>query len=161
MAATKKKELSIGVIMLGAGIVYLIMTSRLPGHSGIDATFVPYLLGGMMCLLGAIHLLTIFKAPQAVESAPAEGEEKAEPVSVRTVCLTLALMAGYVALLKPVGFPILTVVYLYLQFVVLTPVSQKVSHISYLLIALVTSAVVYFLFREAFDLMLPPGLLDL
>ena len=51
-------------------------------------------------------------------------------------------------------------VYLYLQFIVLTPVNQKIRHLSYLLIAVVSSAAIFLLFREAFDLMLPAGLLN-
>jgi len=66
----------------------------------------------------------------------------------------------YVVLLGPVGFPIMTALYLYLQFIVLTPVNQKVRHLLYAAIAVVTSAVIYLLFREAFDLLLPAGLLN-
>ena len=160
MATNKKKELIIGGVMLAVGVIYLIMTTRLPGHKGIDATFVPYLLASMLCILGLIHLVTVFKAPQAVEGGSEESEGPPETVSVRTVCLTLGLIAGYVALLQHVGFMIMTVAYLYLQFLVLTPVTQKANHIAYAVIAIATSVVVYFLFREAFDLMLPAGLLN-
>ncbi|WP_313506270.1 tripartite tricarboxylate transporter TctB family protein, partial [Stutzerimonas kunmingensis] len=66
----------------------------------------------------------------------------------------------YVVLLGPVGFPIMTALYLYLQFIVLTPVDHKVRHLPYAAIAVVTSAVIYLLFREAFDLLLPAGLLN-
>ncbi len=54
----------------------------------------------------------------------------------------------------------MTVVYLYLQFLILTPVSQKPKHLTYLLISVISSAVIFLLFREAFDLMLPAGLLN-
>jgi len=76
------------------------------------------------------------------------------------VLLTLGLILGYIALLGPVGFPLMTVVYLYLQFLVLTPVQHKANHLVYLLIAVVCSAVIFLLFRQAFDLMLPAGLLN-
>lgn len=160
MAANKKKELIIGAVMLAAGIIYLILTARLPSHDGIDATFVPYLLATTLCVLGLLHLVTVFKAPQAVEGTSEEGEGAPETISVKTVIVTLALIAGYVALLQHVGFLIMTVVYLYLQFLVLTPVTQKANHIAYAAIAVATSVVIYFLFREAFDLLLPSGLLN-
>ena len=51
-------------------------------------------------------------------------------------------------------------VYLYLQFLVLTPVNQKARHLTYLLIAVACSAIIFLLFREAFDLLLPAGLLN-
>ena len=160
MATTKKKELLIGIAMLGAGLGYLLMTIQLPRHDGIDAAFVPSLLSAMLCLLGFLQLLSV----RGLSTAVAEGESEVEgqaPASsdIKTVVKTLALIVGYIALLNPVGFPIMTAIYLYLQFIVLTPLDHRVNHLVYALIALVTSAITYLLFREAFDLMLPSGLL--
>ena len=160
MATSKKKELLIGVAMLGTGLGYLLMTTQLPRHDGIDAAFVPSLLSAMLCLLGFLQLLSV----RGLSKAVAEGEVEVEgetPASsdIKTVVKTLALIVGYIALLNPVGFPIMTAIYLYLQFIVLTPLDHRVNHLVYALIALVTSAITYLLFREAFDLMLPSGLL--
>lgn len=160
MATSKKKELLIGVAMLGTGLGYLLMTTQLPRHDGIDAAFVPSLLSVMLCLLGFLQLLSV----RGLSTAVAEGESEVEgqaPASsdIKTVVKTLALIVGYIALLNPVGFPIMTAIYLYLQFIVLTPLDHRVNHLTYALIALVTSAITYLLFREAFDLMLPSGLL--
>lgn len=44
MGDAKKRELVLGIIMLVAGIVYLVLTSQLPRKQTIDASFVPYLL---------------------------------------------------------------------------------------------------------------------
>ena len=168
---TKKKELIIGIAMIGASLAYLVMAYRLPGHQGVDAGTVPLLLAGLMILLGAIQLLSALAtktAPPSEQSSqlasdlpqvPTEQAPK-DVIEPRTVLLTLGLMLGYIALLGTVGFPIMTVVYLYLQFLVLTPVSQKPRHLTYLLISAVSSAVIFLLFREAFDLMLPAGLLN-
>ncbi len=156
MATSKKKELLIGVAMLGTGLGYLLMTTQLPRHDGIDAAFVPSLLSAMLCLLGVLQLLSV----RGLSKAVAEGEGEAPASSdIKTVVKTLALIVGYIALLNPVGFPIMTAIYLYLQFIVLTPLDHRVNHLVYALIALVTSAITYLLFREAFDLMLPSGLL--
>ncbi|WP_341520057.1 tripartite tricarboxylate transporter TctB family protein [Pseudomonas sp. G.S.17] len=160
MATCKKKELIIGAAMLGTALGYLLMTLKLPGHSGIDAAFVPVLLAGMLCLLAVIQLFGAFSTPQApADNLPKiDAEETNSAIDVKTVVKTLALIVGYIALMNPIGFPIMTVIYLYLQFIVLTPLDHKVRHVTYALIALTTSAVIYLLFREAFDLMLPAGL---
>ncbi|MBD9398977.1 MULTISPECIES: tripartite tricarboxylate transporter TctB family protein [unclassified Pseudomonas] len=169
---TKKKELIIGIAMIGASLAYLVMAYRLPGHQGVDAGTVPVLLAGLMILLGAMQLfsaLAIKTAPaseqpssQLASELPQVPTEQApkDVIEPKTVLLTLGLMLGYIALLGTVGFPIMTVVYLYLQFLVLTPVSQKPRHLTYLLVSAVSSAVIFLLFREAFDLMLPAGLLN-
>jgi putative tricarboxylic transport membrane protein len=158
MATSKKKELLIGVAMLGTGLGYLLMTSQLPRHDGIDAAFVPSLLSAMLCLLGFLQLLSVRGLATAVAEGEVEGQAPASS-DFKTVLKTLALIVGYIALLNPVGFPIMTAIYLYLQFIVLTPLDHRVNHLAYALIALVTSAITYLLFREAFDLMLPSGLL--
>lgn len=160
MATHKKKELVVGFVMLGTALGYLLMTLKLPGHSGIDAAFVPMLLAVMLCVLAGIQIFSAFGTPQA----PADGVPHVDPeaprssVDVPTVVKTLALIVGYIALMNPVGFPIMTAVYLYLQFIVLTPHDHKVGHFSYAAIAVLTSVAIYLLFREAFDLMLPAGL---
>lgn len=165
MNTLNKKELIIGLAMLGASLTYLVLAQQLPGHDGVDAATVPKLLAGFLCLLGLMQLASAFAKPKAAtepsSSQQAETEEPAaEIIEPKTVIKTLGLILGYMALLGPVGFPIMTVVYLYLQFLVLTPVNQKARHLTYLLIAVICSALIFLLFREAFDLLLPAGLLN-
>ncbi|MCD1607512.1 MULTISPECIES: tripartite tricarboxylate transporter TctB family protein [Stutzerimonas] len=163
MTTANKKELTIGVAMLGASIAYLVMAYRVPGHDGIDAATVPTLLAILLCLLGALQTLSAIgnrARPAAESDADAPEQTSASVVEPLTVLKTLGLILIYVVLLGPVGFPIMTALYLYLQFIVLTPVNQKVRHLLYAAIAVVTPAVIYLLFREAFDLLLPAGLLN-
>ena len=166
MNTLNKKELIIGIAMLGASLTYLVLAQQLPGHDGVDAATVPKLLAGFLSLLGVMQLVSAFAKPKvatepAASPAPAEAEEPTvEIVEPKTVIKTLGLILGYMALLGPVGFPIMTVVYLYLQFIVLTPANQKARHLTYLLIAVICSALIFLLFREAFDLLLPAGLLN-
>ena len=163
MTTANKKELIIGVAMLGASIAYLVMAYRVPGHDGIDAATVPTLLAFLLCLLGALQTLSAIgnrARPTAESDADAPEQTSASVVEPLTVLKTLGLILIYVVLLGPVGFPIMTALYLYLQFIVLTPVDHKVRHLPYAAIAVVTSAVIYLLFREAFDLLLPAGLLN-
>ena len=169
---SNKKELIIGLAMIGVSLTYMVLAYQLPGHDGVDAGTLPTLMAGLLTLLGAMQLLGAFtkKAPVPVQTVqpqasdlpeiPKEDGSAPEVVEPKTVMLTLGLILGYMALLGPVGFPIITVVYLYLQFLVLTPVTHKPKHVTYLLIAVASSAVIFLLFREAFDLMLPAGLLN-
>lgn len=163
MTTANKKDLTIGVSMLGTSIAYLVMAYRVPGHDGIDAATVPTLLAILLCLLGVLQTLSAFgnrKRPAAESDADAPEQTSASVVEPLTVLKTLGLILIYVVLLGPVGFPVMTTLYLYLQFIVLTPVDHKVRHLPYAAIAVVTSAVIYLLFREAFDLLLPAGLLN-
>ncbi len=154
MADKKRFEFFLGLIMLMVGLAYLWATTNIPRkHDGIDASFVPYILGSMCSLLGVLQLLAAAKLKPAADAS-------ASKVDYSTLLKTLALIAGYVALLSWVGFPIMTAVYLITQIYVLTPADQKPRWVLYASVAVVTSAVVYLLFRNAFDLMLPLGWLD-
>ena len=156
MDSYKRNELIAGLAMLGAGVAYLVLTMNLPRRGTIDAAFVPWVLAVSLCLLGALQLWMWRKLPdKSVEPA-----EKPEAIDYPTVFKTLALVLLYTALMEPVGFVITTVLYLYAQFIVLTPGEQKVKHLQYALIAVVSAVLIFYIFRHGFDLLLPVGLLD-
>lgn len=159
MDTYKKKELVVGAVMLCAGLFYLILTINLPRKGTIDASTVPYVLAIALCLLGFLQLLGARKAVRPETDTDDEAPKAA--ADYPTVLKTLALIAIYIALLEKVGFLITTALYLYAQFIVITPSDQKVKHLSYVIIAVVASVAIYFTFRHGFDLMLPAGFLDL
>jgi putative tricarboxylic transport membrane protein len=159
MDAYKRKELLVGALMLGAGLFYLFLTINLPRKGFIDASTVPYVLSVGLCLLGIMQLVISAKATRPTTDPDAEAEPSDGHPDYPTVFKTLGLIAVYVALLQKVGFPIMTVLYLYAQFIVITPREQKVNHLLYLIIAVVASAVIFVTFRQGFDLMLPTGFL--
>ena len=155
MDPAKKKEVVIGAAMLATGLIYLFLTANLPRKAFIDAAFVPYLLAAGMCILGVLQLLAAWgQAPREDAAAAEAGPD------YLTGGKTLGLIVGYIAVLQWLGFPIATVAYLYLQFLVLTPHDHRISHGRYLLIALCAAVFIYVVFRHGFDLLLPAGLLD-
>ena len=151
----KKREFALGIIILVAGIAYLFLTSQLPRKQFVDAAFVPYVLGSIMTLLGVLQLRA---ASAFVPKAPSA--KAADTVDYATVVKTVGLVVAYVALMEYVGFPIMTVLYLVAQFTVLTPLRKKVNYPLYIVIAVISSAFIFLLFRYAFDMMLPVGPLD-
>ncbi|MBC3382944.1 tripartite tricarboxylate transporter TctB family protein [Pseudomonas sp. SWRI12] len=156
MDSYKRNELIAGLAMLGAGIAYLVLTMNLPRRGTIDAAFVPWVLAVALCLLGALQLWVWRKLPDK----SAEPVEKPEAIDYPTVIKSMALVLLYTALMEPLGFVITTVLYLYAQFIVLTPADEKVKHLRYALIAVVSAVLIFYIFRHGFDLLLPVGLLD-
>ena len=77
------------------------------------------------------------------------------------MALSLILALLYVFLLKPVGFIICTLFYLFGQIIVLAPDTHRTKKdlIMYLIIDVVFTLVVYFLFRMGFKIVLPAGIL--
>ncbi|OIN93625.1 MAG: hypothetical protein AUJ20_03645 [Comamonadaceae bacterium CG1_02_60_18] len=156
MANKKRNEFFLGLIMLFVGLGYLWATANVPRKSeGIDASFVPYILGSICSVLGVLQLLG---AARLVAVTTSDANDSS--VDYPTVWKTLVLIVAYVALLSWVGFPVVTIAYLMAQFYVLTPADQKPNWVLYALVSVVAAAGVYLLFRHAFDLMLPLGWLD-
>ena len=71
--------------------------------------------------------------------------------------LTLLLIAGFIAALRPLGFPLATALYLFLQFLVLTPRATRPPLPLYAGLAVASAAVIFATFRYGFDLLLPAG----
>ena len=154
MGSKKTREFATGAFFLAVGLGYLYMTSTLPRKQFIDAAFVPYILAFIMCLLGVLQMR---EAKNRGIGDSSGAEDKAD---YRTVSKTLGLIIAYAAFLEPIGFPIMTVIYLFFQFVVLTPEDKKINYLIYGAIAIITSVTVYITFRHAFDMILPVGLLN-
>lgn len=155
MGDAKKREFTLGLIILVLGLGYLFMTSQLPRKHAVDASFIPYVLGSILCLLGVLQL----RAAAKLSGKAADGKA-ADFADYPTVWKTVGLIVIYVALLGLVGFPIMTVLYLFAQFIVLTPVHKKANYVLYGVVAMISSAAIFLTFRYALDLMLPVGLLN-
>lgn len=158
MGDAKKREYILGIVILVAGIFYMILASqvKVPPRPGVhvDAAFVPYVLSSIMCILGVLQL----RAAKNFVPKPATGKD--DDVDYGTVGKTISLVFGYVALMGYLGFPLMTVLYLVAQFTVLTPHDKKVNYVLYWVIAIISSAFIYLTFRYAFDMMLPVGPFD-
>ena len=78
----------------------------------------------------------------------------------KRVLSSIILVLIYVFLLKPVGFIITTIVYLLLQMLVLSPDEERdTKHIVRLVVIdVIFTFVVFFLFRYGFKIVLPAGI---
>ncbi len=159
MVETRTKEAVVGVLMLAAGLGYLFITSNLPRRGAVDAAFVPYVLALATVGLGAIQILTSLRRPKKPAAGQSSGAKGGQPGgNLIPVAKTLVLVAAFTAALRPLGFPIAAALYLFLQFVVLTPRDgKKVRYPFYAVMAVACAAVIFVTFRYGFDLMLPAG----
>ncbi|MBM3605069.1 MAG: tripartite tricarboxylate transporter TctB family protein [Alphaproteobacteria bacterium] len=160
------KDVIVGLAMTGAGIIYLRMTAALPTKDGVDAATVPTMLAWMMIALGLAELVGAWRRHSAQATrdltAPTLATATVPPApavssGMVTVVLTLVLIAGFVAALRPLGFPIATALYLFLQFLLLTPRSSRPPVALYAGLAAGASALIFATFRYGFDLLLPAG----
>lgn len=147
------RDVIVGGAMTAAGILYLRMGNALPEKDGVDAATVPGILAWMMIALGLVELVGALRRPAVAGEVEATGAT----AGLLTVGLTLALIAGFVALLRPLGFPIATALYLFLQFLVLTPRGGRPPVPLYAGLAVGAAVFIFVTFRYGFDLLLPAG----
>ena len=150
----RTRELIVGACMLGAGIGYFTLAGEIPRRGAIDAAFVPQILAWMMIGLGLMQLV---QAWRSLPEGAASDTPPFRPGPYVTVGLSLATIAVFIALLRPLGFPIAAAGFLFLQFLLLTPSDRRRRPILYAGLAILAATVIFLTFRYAFNLMLPAG----
>lgn len=160
MQDVRAREMLVGIMMLAAGTIYLYLTAGLPRRGTVDAAFIPYVLAFAMIALGLAQTFVGWRRP-ATDTTVGRDADGETPTRGRpnyaTVVKTLLLFAGFTALIRPLGFPVAAAIYLFLQFIVLTPADGKPNYLFYLALAPVCAAVIFVSFRYGFDLILPAG----
>lgn len=134
--------------------------------SKIGADFVPKLVAIGMLILSVFYLIQAIKQQVRVNregntNAPTEtdidGKEK-KKISPLSVLATVGLLVLYIALLPFIGFLITTTVYLFFQMYLLADKTERRIPL-FVIISVVTSIFIYFIFKYVFYLMLPSGIL--
>lgn len=144
--------------------LYETTTVKIFGGSataGVNAQTVPKLWGG--CLM-ALSIILIVRALLKMKSEKGGKSLRDWLQSVRNrreVVYTFILLILYAALMKPVGFIITSIVYVYLQIWVLTPLEKRNGKVRKIAagLAVFFSVSLYFLFTNYLMVMLPPGIL--
>lgn len=151
--------LVVSVIMFFTAYSFEALTTSLVGPA-----FMPQVIAIIMAIFSVVIAVNGFKKSKAADEEidiPASAEEElivTEKKSYKPVLISLALMIIYVALLPYIGFLIMTSVYIFFQMLILSHVTHRKVWL-FLLISVVTSATIYYLFRNVFYVMLPTGII--
>lgn len=152
-----KQDYIVGAAITAFGVVYIILTANLviPGSlqgSLVNAKFMPYILGVVMTVLGIAQIVVGAITPKSEQAAK-------KKTDYRSLLLSAVLMVLYVLLIEPVGFIVTSVVYLFVEFWLLTPPDKPRRPLLYLSIAVIGPVLTYLIFRYGFDMLLPVGIL--
>jgi putative tricarboxylic transport membrane protein len=130
--------------------------------SKIGSAFFPKLLSVILFMLGLQLLVSglIHSYQNKRRSISSDSSQKgAERTLDIAVVLTPLLIFAYFMLVKPLGFIISTTLYLFFQIWTLYS-DARMNKVLIASASLFFSIVVYFIFRTAFDLYLPAGILE-
>ena len=156
----KYGDLVVSIFFMVLSAVMIFAAKLLPKSKvmEIGPDFMPTVIGALTFILAAIlFIITVknFKQHLAdVENA------KVEECEYKQMLLSLLLILVYVFTLQPIGFIITTIVYLPLQMLVLAGEGNRTKKeiITTVIISVVFTFVVFFLFRYGFKIVLPAGI---
>lgn len=188
--AEKRKELLVSGAFAAFALFYFASTFSIAQYDAFGATSmnsasIPRILAVLMIVLSIVRIYQIIKpaaAPvdaaankiesesakeqkqQDIETAIAEAEknEANTGIDYYSVGLTMIFLVLYMAGLDYLGFLVATFVYMLAQMLLMTKKSErKSSWIKCLVLSLIFTIAIYYLFNNIFELLLPRGLFDL
>ena len=156
----KYGDIIVGIFFMALSAILMVMAQMLPKSKvmEIGPDFMPMVIGGLtFALAAAFTFLSVknFKM-HAAEIDPA----KLPDCDYKRVLLSVILVLVYVFVLQPVGFIVSTLVFLPLQMLVLSPEDKrgKKDIMMLLIIDVIFTMAVFFLFRYGFKIVLPAGI---
>lgn len=159
MFLKKYGDLITSVFFLIFGVWLIITAKMLPESAivSIGPDFMPMVIGVIMVILAAILLV---QSIMGIKKNTAEIKPDEDKPEYKRVIESLVLSLAYVLLLQPVGFIVSTLVYLFAQIFVLAPDVNRTKKdiIIFLIVDVVFTFIVFFLFRYGFKIVLPAGI---
>ena len=156
----KYGDIVVGIFFMVLSAVMIAMAQMLPKSKVMDIgpEFMPTVIGILTFVLAAMLLFLSIKnfKLNTKEIDPASIEK----CDYKRVLASVILVLVYVYMLQPVGFILCTLVFLLLQMLVLSPDDErdKKHIIKLLIIDVIFTLVVFFLFRYGFKIVLPAGI---
>lgn len=156
----KYGDIVVGVFFMILSAIMMVMAQMLPKSKvmEIGPDFMPMVIGILTFVLAAI--LTFLNVKN-LKMRIAEIDPASIPdCDYKRVFLSVILVLIYVFVLQPVGFIVSTLVFLPLQMLVLSPDDKrgKKDITLLLIIDVIFTLAVFFLFRYGFKIVLPAGI---
>ncbi len=162
-----KMNMLAGGVLFAFAAAYFILSWQIPNFKGlgappIDAKFVPRLWGGLLMLLS---LLVFIRGLREYLKLKKEGKLEKSGTSLmdrvmenREVIMTFLCLLIYIWLLQPVGFIIMSALYIFAESMILTPKEKRKPLIA-AIVGVVAAVAVDFAFVNLLHVLLPAGIL--
>ena len=136
--------------------------------SKVGPDFMPKIIASMIMIFSIIIIANGLKkakvhnentgAYQESQGDDTKSVSKDEKKNLLPVMMTLGLMIGYFVLIPILGFLLMTALYLFLQMLLLSHKSNRKIWL-FAILSIATSALIYYVFRSVFYVMLPTGII--
>ena len=162
MQFKRYKDLAFGSAALVFSGFYLVYATQIKTRpkltpSYASAKIMPLLLGGLLAVLSVLCIVQgIRKLRTAAQEEP---QTKADKGDLTAVVLTFAVIIGYTVILPMLGFCLSTIIYLFLQMLVLAPKSKR-NYALFAIVSIVFTAIIFAAFRVGLQQLLPRGVIE-
>lgn len=146
-----------GSVLAVIGVVMLVESRHVRALMAMEfgPKIMPQIYSVGLIVLGAV--IAISGWLRARQNPDAAQSSHLGNVSKKNVIFTMGLIAFYVAALRPLGFIVTSITYLFLQIIVLGGVPNRRQLLSAAIVAVSISFGIYHLFYGVFNVFLPPG----
>ena len=145
------------------GVVFLILSRGIEvkaKNGDVGSAFFPALVGGLIT-----SIISVRKKQNVVLSNEEKGLEKQEEMELKDnykkVILSFIYLIVYAAMLKPLGFVISSICYLFFQINIMTEKPDKKQEIVFIVLAVCVPVIVNLIFVNVFSMALPQGILGI
>ncbi len=154
MSSKKISETIVNIVLVlfGAALWVTAQNIEVGAAMGQGGDFMPKLCSSIWMVLSILILVFGLRTPDA------GGKDS---VSIKGLISTLVLLFVYILLLKPIGFVITSIVYMFVQMMLFVPAEyrNKKNYIIFAVVSVVLPVAVNLLFANVFSLILPTGIL--
>lgn len=158
MSFKKMRDLILGVFMLAVSGFYLFFAQQIKTKPKLTPSYasdriMPTILGILLAILSIVLIIQGIKRMKALDADDGKKMDKADAMAV---VYTFVIIIGYIILMPIAGFCLSTVIYLFLQMIVLAPPDKR-NYVLFAIVAVVFTALVFVAFRMGLQQLLPRG----
>ena len=163
MSFKKCKDLILGIVMLLFSGFYLFYAQQIKTRpkltpSYASAKIMPTLLGILLAVLSIICIIQGYRK-MTLPDTQSDSSKKLDKGDVMAVVYTFAVIIGYILVMPTLGFILSTLLYLFLQMIVLAP-PEKRNYVLFAIVSVVFTAFVFVAFRVGLQQLLPRGIIE-
>ena len=168
--STYRLDIIPGIVIAIFALLYISMIPGIQVFDGMGATpltnhFVPYLWGGVLLFLSVWLIVRgsiKYKRFKEAGGVPQKLDLKAALSDKREVIASFIALALYVGLMEAVGFVPTTIVYTFVQILILTPRERwKKNYVPAAITAVIAGCLLYYIFKYLLNVLLPNGVLSI
>ena len=157
-----------GIVIAAFSLFYLVQIPGIQAFNGLGSTpldnhFGPWMWGGALLFLGVWLIVRGFFKYKRFKAAGGAVQKfnlgKAISDKGEVIASFIALTI-YVALLEPIGFVIMTIIYTFAQILILTPREKwGKNFLPAGIVAIIVGILLYYIFKLQLSVLLPSGIL--